>query len=35
MAGLAPAIHIFCGVSKDVDARHKAEHDGEAEYIVI
>jgi hypothetical protein len=29
MAGLDPAIHVFldCG-GKDVDARHKAGHDG-------
>jgi hypothetical protein len=31
MAGLVPAIHVFIFVnrSKDMDARHKAEHDGE------
>jgi hypothetical protein len=29
MAGLVPAIHVFSGASaKDVDARHKAGHDG-------
>jgi hypothetical protein len=31
MAGLVPAIHVFRGLrnrSKDVDARHKAGHDG-------
>jgi hypothetical protein len=30
MAGLVPAIHVFlCGQEKqDVDARHKAGHDG-------
>jgi hypothetical protein len=29
MAGLVPAIHAFCCKSKkDVDARHKAGHDG-------
>jgi hypothetical protein len=22
-----PAIHVFCSVRKDVDARHKAGHD--------
>jgi hypothetical protein len=27
MAGLAPAIHVFF-CRKDVDARHKAGHDG-------
>jgi len=27
MAGLIPAIHV--GPKKDVDARHKAGHDGE------
>jgi len=30
MAGLVPAIHAFCLVPpQDVDARHKAGHDGE------
>jgi hypothetical protein len=30
MAGLVPAIHVFLDCwSKDVDARHKAGHDGE------
>jgi hypothetical protein len=29
MAGLDPAIHVFRAISKkDVDARHKAGHDG-------
>jgi hypothetical protein len=28
MAGLVPAIHVFCCKKKDVDARHKAGHDG-------
>jgi hypothetical protein len=29
MAGLVPAIHVFSElVEKDVDARHKAGHDG-------
>jgi hypothetical protein len=31
MAGLVPAIHVlfaFARRKKDVDARHKAEHDG-------
>ena len=29
MAGLVPAIHVFiCSGKKDVDARHKAGHDG-------
>jgi hypothetical protein len=31
MAGLVPAIHVFCvlkTVREDVDARHKAGHDG-------
>ena len=29
MAGLAPAIHVFIRASlQDVDARHKAGHDG-------
>jgi hypothetical protein len=27
MAGLVPAIHALLGGKKDVDARHKAEHD--------
>jgi hypothetical protein len=27
MAGLVPAIHVFLA-AKDVDARHKAGHDG-------
>jgi hypothetical protein len=30
MAGLVPAIHVFlCSTKKDVDARHKAGHDGQ------
>jgi hypothetical protein len=29
MAGLVPAIHALFGEEKDVDARHKAGHDGE------
>jgi hypothetical protein len=29
MAGLVPAIHVFAGGEKDVDARHKAGHDEE------
>jgi hypothetical protein len=30
MAGLVPAIHAFLlRVEKDVDARHKAGHDGQ------
>jgi hypothetical protein len=29
MAGLVPAIHVFAASTKeDVDARHKAGHDG-------
>ena len=28
MAGLVPAIHVFRAARKDVDARHKAGHDG-------
>jgi hypothetical protein len=29
MAGLVPAIHVFFNAKKeDVDARHKAGHDG-------
>jgi hypothetical protein len=29
MAGLVPAIHVFVATKKkDVDARHKAGHDG-------
>jgi hypothetical protein len=28
MAGLVPAIHVLDPVSKVVDARHKAGHDG-------
>jgi hypothetical protein len=30
MAGLVPAIHVF-SAKKDVDARHKAGHDGHIE----
>ncbi len=29
MAGLDPAIHVSLSGRKDVDARHKAGHDGE------
>jgi hypothetical protein len=29
MAGLVPAIHVLGDTQKDVDARHKAGHDGE------
>ncbi len=30
MVGLVPTIHVFfSAASKDVDARHKAEHDGQ------
>jgi hypothetical protein len=28
MAGLDPAIHALVSAKKDVDARHKAGHDG-------
>jgi hypothetical protein len=28
MAGLVPAIHVFFGPKKDVDARDKPAHDG-------
>jgi hypothetical protein len=28
MAGLVPAIHVFLAAKEDVDARHKAGHDG-------
>jgi hypothetical protein len=28
MAGLVPAIHVLAAVEEDVDARHKAGHDG-------
>jgi hypothetical protein len=28
MAGLVPAIHVFNVKKEDVDARHKAGHDG-------
>jgi hypothetical protein len=28
MAGLVPAIHVLLATKKDVDARHKAGHDG-------
>jgi hypothetical protein len=28
MAGLVPAIHVLLCWTKDVDARHKAGHDG-------
>ena len=35
MAGLVPAIHfLFCICFKDVDARHKAGHDKDPEYIM-
>jgi hypothetical protein len=30
MAGLAPAIHVLAAEKEDVDARHKAGHDGES-----
>jgi hypothetical protein len=34
MAGLVPAIHVFLADVKDVDARHKAGHDGvDAEWL--
>ena len=29
MAGLVPAIHVFGLLMEDVDARHKAGHDGD------
>jgi hypothetical protein len=29
MAGLVPAIHVFRHRKQDVDARHKAGHDGD------
>ena len=35
MAGLVPAIHVFACGAKDVDARHKAGHDGEYRFSVI
>jgi len=28
MAGLVPAIHVLAKLTKNVDARHKAGHDG-------
>jgi len=28
MAGLVPAIHVLSAVPQNVDARHKAGHDG-------
>jgi len=28
MAGLDPAIHVLATTKEDVDARHKAGHDG-------
>ena len=33
MAGLVPAIHVLSvvGLTKDVDARHKAGHDNDTE----
>jgi hypothetical protein len=32
MAGLVPAIHVFgLAAKEDVDARHKAGHDGDKE----
>jgi hypothetical protein len=34
MAGLVPAIHVFTVVGReDVDARHKAGHDGERQCV--
>ena len=30
-----PAIHVFACAAKDVDARHKAGHDGEYRFSVI
>jgi hypothetical protein len=30
MAGLVPSIHVLAFSKEDVDARHKAGHDGEA-----
>jgi hypothetical protein len=35
MAGLDPAIHDFLRCTKDVDARHKAGHDGEHGYLAL
>jgi hypothetical protein len=34
MAGLVPAIHVFIMLSlkQDVDARHKAGHDGKVRF---
>src|SRR5215467_7854046 len=34
MAGLVPAIHALFAEVKDVDARHKAGHDGEPDHSV-
>jgi hypothetical protein len=28
MAGLVPAIHVLLNAKEDLDARHKAGHDG-------
>jgi len=33
MAGLVPAIHVFCPLYEDADARHKAGHDGAKAYV--
>jgi hypothetical protein len=33
MAGLDPAIHVFVATKQDVDARHKAGHDGSGNLI--
>jgi hypothetical protein len=36
MAGLVPAIHVFAADSKkDVDARHKAGHDGVEDFVLL
>jgi len=36
MAGLVPAIHVFvCLNVQDVDARHKAGHDGREQRLVV
>jgi hypothetical protein len=33
MAGLVPAIHVLFVCEKIVDARHKAGHDGSADWV--
>jgi hypothetical protein len=35
MAGLVPAIHVFALLTKIVDARHKAGHDGICLVVIL